>query len=614
MTSSREGIPALTFRKALSIVLIASLLATQQGSFAPEVFAAGVAAVGRLGAAPAGSGAAAAGAGVAAGRISSSDLTLLPAPRLSGALGRFVSAGEAVPETARPAGLWRAVPAGEKARVRTHRAVSYGAASSGGRRSVEAARAGEAWTGKKTGRLGRAVIASGAAAAPSGSIEGGGAALRRFFDGEGRSAGARPAAPTGRRLMSRGSAGTAGFGTRTGGDASRDAARDETRPGGRRLLATGEAGSSAPTRGPPVPGAAAAPSGVLEARPESRTWRTLDASGWRPEQTPALPTEPEGVFRASWERWTGRLTNVSVLAFLTLHLPQIVKNIGYLANGTVDPISILPWMGFAAGILGNMLLLARFVSLKERGAASVQTAGLIASGVVVVQIFLAGFMPAPAFWTIVPAIVGGLVLNYLNLTGKVNPLVWSAWKIAIGLAGLAVLPMVLWATFMPAMAYWPALVTAGGGALLLLLKRLGALPKSFDGFWGSVSAWTATLLFMFGPVAQLVSNVANPANIAGLALPTVLLAAAGNALMLPRAVLTKDRIWAVGSFWAVTVGGWGVMLSMLLNGSLSIALFCAFSAFLPLYMAFSVDQARRYHGEDSFGQTLSFLFGSGAKH
>jgi hypothetical protein len=36
----------------------------------------------------------------------------------------------------------------------------------------------------------------------------------------------------------------------------------------------------------------------------------------------------------------------------------------------------------------------------------------------------------------------------------------------------------------------------------------------------------------------------------------------GNALMLSRALFTRDAVWIAGSFWATFVGGWGVLLTL----------------------------------------------------
>lgn len=55
-------------------------------------------------------------------------------------------------------------------------------------------------------------------------------------------------------------------------------------------------------------------------------------------------------------------------------------------------------------------------------------------------------------------------------------------------------------------------------------------------------------------------------SLEGLSLGTMLLALLGNALMVPRALHTRDVVWFVGSTWACTAG-WGQLLSMALGVS-----------------------------------------------
>ncbi len=62
------------------------------------------------------------------------------------------------------------------------------------------------------------------------------------------------------------------------------------------------------------------------------------------------------------------------------------------------------------------------------------------------------------------------------------------------------------------------------------------------------------------PGAQ-VRNVQNPAALAGVSLLTVLLATAGNALMVPRALWTRDTVWLSGSGWGAAMG-WAQIASL----------------------------------------------------
>jgi len=206
-------------------------------------------------------------------------------------------------------------------------------------------------------------------------------------------------------------------------------------------------------------------------------------------------------------------------------------------------------------------------------------------------------------------VTAGLGLNYLHFKGKVSEKVWMAWKRVSGMAGLIVLPMALSATFLPHASYFIGAAAGLAGLVYMALQKWGDLPEKYRTLWVDLSGWMATLLFMFGPIAQLASNLANPGALAGLSLTTLLLGTMGNALMLSRAVLTRDRIWFIGSFWAVAMGGEAVLLSMLLLGGLSAAVFSGFSVIVPLYLAFILYKAKKSHGYRTYRETLSFLFG-----
>lgn len=326
----------------------------------------------------------------------------------------------------------------------------------------------------------------------------------------------------------------------------------------------------------PVAGTLSSPSAVFSAADE-------DIS---PLKTPSVPPAPQSGFAAKWNRWTQRLTDFAAVPFLALQIPQIISNITNLVGGHADQLANLPWMGYSTGILGNMLLLSWFSGQKETSAARVQAIGVATSAIVVAQIFLAGFMPGAAFVGVLGAVAAGLTLNWLKFKDKAPAGAWSFWTKASSLLGLVVLPQVLWTTFAPAAAfsYLPGLIAGAAGLTMMALESRGKLPARLQGVWSSLAAWTATLLFMYGPIAQLMANHANPAGMAGLSVGTMLLAMAGNLLMLPRAMLTKNLIWFTGSAWGVAVGGWAVMLGMYLGGFVGAPLFFAVSAFVPVYL------------------------------
>lgn len=309
-----------------------------------------------------------------------------------------------------------------------------------------------------------------------------------------------------------------------------------------------------------------------------------------PNDAPApaeLPApEPQPGFAARWERWTQNLTDFAAVPFLALQAPQIWANITNLLAGHPEALVNLPWIGYSTGILGNMLLLGWFASQKEKSAARVQAIGVATSAVVVVQIFLAGHMPLAAFAAIMPAIVGGLVLNHAKIKDKAPAALWNVWSKGSSLLGLVILPQVLWTTFAPAAyaSFLPAALSAAAGLGLSYLDSKDKLPKALKSVWGNLGAWTATLLFMYGPVAQLMANVTNPAGMAGIAIGTLFLAMAGNLLMLPRAMHTKNVIWFTGSAWGVVMGGWAVLLTMFLAGFAAPWLFWAATAAIPAWL------------------------------
>ncbi|MDX6770007.1 MAG: S8 family serine peptidase [Elusimicrobiota bacterium] len=316
----------------------------------------------------------------------------------------------------------------------------------------------------------------------------------------------------------------------------------------------------------------------------------LAAPNEGPRPGEGLPAPPaKKAFAAQWDRWTQRLTDFAAVPFLALQAPQIWANLTNLLAGHPEQLANLPWMGYSTGILGNMLLLSWFASQKESSAARVQAIGVVTSAVVVAQIFMAGFMPATAFAAVMGAIVAGLVLNRLKFKDKAPAGLWSFWSKASSLLGLVVLPQVLWATFAPAalFSYWPGVVAGALGLAATYLDSKGRLPAPLKSLWSNLGAWTATLLFMYGPVAQLMSNLTNPAGMAGIAIGTLLLAMAGNLLMLPRAMHTKNLVWFTGSAWGVAMGGWAVLLTLFAAGFAAPWLFWSATAFIPLYLAAS---------------------------
>lgn len=303
---------------------------------------------------------------------------------------------------------------------------------------------------------------------------------------------------------------------------------------------------------------------------------------------PAGPPSPKPASELArrWDRVTQTLTDFAALPFLALQAPQIWTNVQNLLASHPEALANLPWIGYSTGILGNMLLLGWFASQKETSAARVQAIGVATSAVVVAQIFLAGHMPAAAFATVLPAVVAGLLINYLKFKDQAPAAAWTLWSKGTSLLGLVVLPQVLWSTFAPA-AYaspLPAAAAAVAGLALSFLDSRGRLPPGLKRVWDRLGAWTATVLFMYGPIAQIMANLSNPAGMAGIALGTLGLAMAGNLLMLPRALHTRNWIWFTGSAWAVFVGGYGVLAMMSAAGFAPAWMFWLATLGLPVWL------------------------------
>ncbi|KAI5081716.1 hypothetical protein GOP47_0001459 [Adiantum capillus-veneris] len=237
-------------------------------------------------------------------------------------------------------------------------------------------------------------------------------------------------------------------------------------------------------------------------------------------------------------------------------------------------------------VVGNLSLLSYFAEKKEKGATIVQAVGVLSTFIVLVQLAIAGTMPAPVFTATAVAVVIGFVVNILNYNGLLSSGIYRAWKELITIGGVSVLPQVMWTTFEP---YVPPSVLPGTiflalSTLMVILGRLEKLPKQASNFMGGVAAWSATLLFMWGPVAQMWTNFINPANIRGLSVYTILLAMAGNSLLLPRALFTRDLMWFTGSSWGALMQGWGILLSMYINKCVAGSVFAGISCGLALWL------------------------------
>ncbi|KVI07560.1 hypothetical protein Ccrd_014093 [Cynara cardunculus var. scolymus] len=283
-----------------------------------------------------------------------------------------------------------------------------------------------------------------------------------------------------------------------------------------------------------------------------------------------------------WDSLTAKFAGAANVPFLLLQLPQIVLNARNLIAGNNAALFAVPWLGMFTGLLGNLSLLSYFAKKRETEVVVVQTLGVVSTYAVITQLAMAGSMPLPQFAATSIVVACGLLINFLYFFKLLNHIIWNFWEDFITVAGLSALPqviyllgflLVMWSTFVP---YVPNSILPGIVSFLMaviavvmlhdmnLQARIGKLPEKATKFVGSVSGWTATLLFMWMPVAQMWTNFLNPDNIRGLSSISMLLAMMGNGLLIPRALFVKDLMWFTGSCWASFFYGWGNLICMYL--------------------------------------------------
>ncbi len=335
----------------------------------------------------------------------------------------------------------------------------------------------------------------------------------------------------------------------------------------------------------------------------------------------------------SWDEKTQRFVEASWGIFGLLQFPQIWTNAVNLAQvhpwlqsalslvgvsaGHLAVISGIPFLGVSSGILADSILMSYFIGSKEYAPAVVQTIGVVMASVMLSQVALAGFVPLAIYFTALPLILTHLALNFLKWKGRLPEKiagipVWSAWQKGLSLLGLFLLPAGVSSMFTGASAGGVSLILGGAAALaglgFMIAEHHGKLSRKWQGHWASFGAWLATLLFMFMPIAQIHSIFNNSVGMHGLALPSFLMGAVGNLLMLPRAIMTQNRIWFVGSSWAVLVGGLGVFLSLGLRGFSSAWPYLgALSAAAVSFLYYALKRNQKHFKESSLWRSLHSL-------
>ncbi|XP_026401840.1 maltose excess protein 1-like, chloroplastic isoform X2 [Papaver somniferum] len=313
-----------------------------------------------------------------------------------------------------------------------------------------------------------------------------------------------------------------------------------------------------------------------------------------------------------WDSLTAKFAGASNLPFLLLQLPQIILNSQNLIAGDYSALSAVPWLGMLTGLLGNVSLLSYFAKKKETEAIVVQTLGVISTYVVIVQLAMAGSMPLPFFIVTSAVVAAGLSLNFMNYFNWLHPGIWLFWEDLTTVGGLSVLPQVMWSTFVP---YIPNSILPGSIAFVMaitavIMARTGRLSEKNVKTIGSLSGWTATLLFMWMPIAQMWTSYLKPENIKGLSAISMLLAMIGNGLMIPRALFIRDLMWFTGSSWASVLHGWGNLVCMYCFNSISKEFFLAATLGLYTWIGIGLWKDTKVYGFNSPLRSLKeLLFG-----
>ncbi|XP_050385925.1 maltose excess protein 1, chloroplastic-like [Argentina anserina] len=302
-----------------------------------------------------------------------------------------------------------------------------------------------------------------------------------------------------------------------------------------------------------------------------------------------------------WDSWTAKFSGASNIPFLLLQMPQIILNAQNLMAGNKAALLAVPWLGMFTGLLGNLTLLSYFAKKREKEAIVVQTLGVVSLYIVFAQLSLAEAMPLPYFVITSIVVAAGLVLNFLNYFNFLNRGVWRFWEDFITVGGLSVLPQIMWSTFVP---YIPSSIVPGALAFVLavaavIMARMEKLSSEGIKFVGSISGWTATLLFMWMPVSQMWTNFLNPDNIKGLSAVSMLLAMIGNGLMIPRALFIRDFMWFTGSTWASFFYGYGNIVALYWFNSISREFFLAATAGLFLWIGMTLWRDAAVYGYSS---------------
>lgn len=348
----------------------------------------------------------------------------------------------------------------------------------------------------------------------------------------------------------------------------------------------------------------------------------------------------------SWNRWNQLLVSASIFVFLPLQFPQVIRNFELINSGdpkAIATLAVIPAVGYASGMLGNLLLMNFLAGQREFLGTTVQAIGMATSGIVLAQLYVAGLIPPIVFIPFVAALAVGLVLNYFNFLASDKPLwsekIWPLWRNCLRIAGVALLPafvvLQLQDALFPSFPQWPSGLGVASLGSFIMLSFVRQQAESFPQFfaeqnrwrrrvlersewldawlrrgWQGLAGWTANLLFMFSTSAQLINCIVHPDSLSALSLSTQSLCVVGHLLMLSRSgtllIEGKDRIWCVSSLWELIIRT-GIFLCVTIAGIISPILFSVYLALVLGYLVFIYAMTKGEYEEASLLKTIEFL-------
>lgn len=245
----------------------------------------------------------------------------------------------------------------------------------------------------------------------------------------------------------------------------------------------------------------------------------------------------------------------------------MLQNQANIAAGNFGALAAISWVGYCAGLAGNALMCTHFASRGEATAANVQLIGMASNLVLLGQLWWSQVMPTQAFAGAATLSAVVAATGALRARGRVAQRQWLAFEAIVSLFGVVAVPLVLAGTFSSSAPTLAPSLAAVAAASLWLSRHSKQSVAQMQKAVALLPGWCATCMFALMPLPQLARNFGDLSGLAGLSLGTILLATAGNALCVPRALFTRDPSWSFGSTWGCLAMGWAQLLSLFLGRS-----------------------------------------------